>query len=78
MSDWDEQLKAAEQGAERLEAVEVAAEARFKALQKDAQAQGKGDEALNSDELQSWLETRRATDAAWGQWATLMDAKPGA
>ena len=77
MSDWDQKLKAAEEGADRLQAAEEVAEQRFKALHSEAQAKGKGDEALGSDEFHSWMATRRATDAAWGEWAMLMDAKAG-
>jgi hypothetical protein len=78
MSDWEQRLKAAEEGADRLQAAEDVAEERFKALHAETQAQGKGDEALSSDEFRSWMATRRATDAAWGEWAMLMDAKAGA
>jgi hypothetical protein len=74
MSDWDERIKAAEAGAERLQAAEEAAEASFKAAHGDAQPQ----EAMKSDEFHSWMATRRATDDAWGKWATLMDAKSAA
>jgi hypothetical protein len=78
MSDLDERVKAAEAGADRLQAVEDMAEEKFKALHAETQAQGKGDEALSSDEFRTWMATRRATDAAWGEWAVLMDAKAGA
>ena len=78
MSNWDGRLKAAEEGADRLQAAEDVAEQRFKALHADTQAQGKGDEALSSDEFRAWMATRHATDAAWGEWATLMDAKAAA
>ncbi|MEJ6023944.1 hypothetical protein [Ramlibacter sp. PS4R-6] len=72
MSDWEERLKAAEAGAERSEAAELAAEEKFKAVQ----AQTNDAEALASDEFRSWMGSRRATDDAWGKWATVMDAKP--
>ena len=78
MSDWDERLKAAEEGAVRLEALEGVAEERFKALHTEAQAQGNAEEALASDEFRSWMATRHATDAAWCKWATLMDANADA
>jgi hypothetical protein len=71
MSDWEARLKDAEAGAERLQAEEEAAEASFKAAHRDAQPQ----EAMKSPEFHSWMATRRATDDAWGKWATLMDAK---
>lgn len=78
MSDWEEKLKAAEAGADRMQATEEAAEERFRAVHANAEAQGKAHEALQSEEFHEWMATRHATDAAWGEWATLMDAKPGA
>jgi hypothetical protein len=78
MSDLEERIKAAEAGADHKQAIEEAAEVRFRAVHASAEAQGKGQDALQSEEFHSWMATRRATDAAWGEWATLMDAKPGA
>src|SRR4051812_11711423 len=78
MSSWEERLKEAEAGAERSEAAEQEAEKRFKALQGNAQAQGRADEALQSEEFHSWMASRHATDDAWGKWSIVMDAKPGA
>lgn len=72
MSDWEQRLKAAEAGAERSEAAEHAAEEKFRAVQ----AQGDDAAALNTDEFRSWMASRHETDAAWGKWATVMDAKP--
>src|SRR5436853_6771532 len=72
MSDWEQRLKAAETDAERSEVAESAAEERFKAVK----AKGDHAAALDSDEFSSWMATRHATDAAWGTWATVMDAKP--
>jgi hypothetical protein len=76
MSDWEQRVKAAEAGADRMEAAEQAAEETFKALQADAQAQGTEQDALKSEEFREWMATRRATDDAWGKWAVLMDEKP--
>jgi hypothetical protein len=78
MSDWNEQVKAAEAGADALQAAEHAAEESFKAVQADAREKGVEHEALNSEEFREWMAKRRATDDAWGKWATLMDAKPTA
>lgn len=78
MSDWEERLKAAEAGAERSQAAEHEAEERFKAVHAEAQARGNADHALESEEFRSWMATRHATDAAWGAWAMVMDAKPAA
>ena len=74
MSDWEERLKAAEEGAERMQAAEEVAEERFKAVK----ARTNEEAALESEEFHSWMATRHATDEAWGKWATLMDSKPGA
>jgi hypothetical protein len=74
MSDWEERVKAAEESAERLQAAEEMAEERFKAVQ----ARTDDAEALDSEEFRQWMETRRATDAAWGAWSIVMDAKPAA
>jgi len=76
MSDWAERLTAAEAGAERKEAAEHEAEQKFKTVRAQAQAQGDADKALQSDEFRAWMASRHETDAAWGQWATVMDAKP--
>ncbi len=73
MTDWEQRLKAAEAGAEQIQAAEEAAEQRFRTLQAAAET---GGDPLQSDEFHSWMATRRATDAAWGEWATLMDARP--
>jgi hypothetical protein len=72
MSDWEERLNAAEAGAERSEAAELAAEEMFKAVR----ARSGDAEAIASDEFRSWMGSRHATDAAWGKWATVMDDKP--
>lgn len=73
MSDWEQRLKAAQADAERSEAAEHAAEARFKSVkEQDGETR-----ALASEEFGHWMQKRHATDAAWGQWAVVMDGKPG-
>lgn len=74
MKDWTEQVAAAEAQAERLQAEEQAAEQRFYELRA---AHGEG-EALQSQEFQAWMQARHATDAAWGAWSQVMDARPQA
>ena len=74
MSDWEQRLKAAESDAERSQAAEHAAEELFRAVE----AQRDRAAAMDSHEFTSWMATRHATDAAWGTWATVMDAKPTA
>ena len=76
MSDWDERVKSAEAGAEQMQAAEAAAEESFKAVQAEARQHGADEDALKSQEFHDGMATRRATDDAWGKWATLMDAKP--
>jgi hypothetical protein len=75
MSDWAEQIAAAEAHAEGKQAAEHVAESRFDAVHAAAKAKGDVDQALQSDELRSWMASRHETDAAWGAWATVMDAK---
>jgi hypothetical protein len=76
MSDWTEKVTAAEAGAERKQAAEHEAEQRFRAVQAQAEAHGNADAALLSDEFHAWMATRHETDAAWGAWSMVMDAKP--
>ncbi|HUR89447.1 MAG TPA: hypothetical protein VMZ74_10205 [Ramlibacter sp.] len=78
MSDLEERIKAAEAGAESKQATEELAEERFRAVHAMAEARGNAKDALESKEFHSWMATRRETDAAWGEWAMLMDAKQGA
>ena len=35
-------------------------------------------QARDTTEFRDWLAAREATDAAWGQWALVMDSKPHA
>jgi hypothetical protein len=76
MSDWAEQVAAAEAGAEGKQAAEHEAESRFDAVHEEARARGDMSHALESEELRTWMAKRHETDVAWGFWATLMDAKP--
>ena len=76
MINWAEQLQAAEAGAERSQAIEHEAEGRFKAVHAQADARGDAQAALESEEFKAWMASRHATDAAWGSWAVVMDARP--
>ena len=76
MSDWSEDIAVAEAAAERVQAAEDVAEARFDAVVARAQAADEPGQGRSSDELQHWLAARRATDAAWGTWSEVMDSKP--
>ena len=76
MSDWSEDIAEAEAAAERTQAAEDMAEARFDAVVAMAQSTGEPSQGRSSEELQHWLAARRATDAAWGTWSEVMDSKP--
>lgn len=78
MSDWAEQIAAAEARAEDKQAAEHAAESRFDAVHEAAKARGEAEQALQSEELRRWMASRHETDAAWGEWATVMDARAAA
>ena len=78
MSDWAEDYAAATATAEETQAAEVLAEGRFDVVHDKAQAEGNKVHALMTDEFREWMAARQATDAAWGVWSTVMDAKPQA
>jgi hypothetical protein len=76
MSDWAAQVAMAEAEAERQQAAEATAESRFDAVHALAEANAGSDAASKSEEFRDWMAARHATDAAWGAWSTVMDAKP--
>jgi hypothetical protein len=76
MSDWTEELAAAEAQADRFEAAESQAEQRFHLVREAAEQSGDADRALDTPEFHAWMDARRATDLAWGSWSLLKDAKP--
>ncbi len=76
MSDWTAEVALAEAEADRLQAAEEVAEQKFQALHSAAQAGGDKHGALQSPEFEQWMSARRATDAAWGAWSLVMDARP--
>ena len=73
MSDWTEELAQAEERAERFQAAEATAEQHFYELR-----EGEPDRTvlLDSPQFERWMQARHATDAAWGAWAQVMDARP--
>jgi hypothetical protein len=73
MSDWTEELAAAEADAERFQAAESEAEDLFHVVRAKAEASGDPKAALDSREFQRWMTARRATDLAWGSWSLLKD-----
>lgn len=77
MSDWTEELAAAEAEAERFQAVESQAEQKFHLVRDEAEQSGNAQRALESPEFHQWMHARRATDLAWGSWSLLKDAEKG-
>ena len=73
MSDWTEELAQAEEHAEQLQAAEATAEQHFYELR---EAERDRSALLQTPEFERWMKARHATDAAWGAWAQVMDAKP--
>jgi hypothetical protein len=76
MKYWTEELALTEAAAIRIESLEQAAETRFDRVFESAQAGGNTGVALQTDEFRDWMQARADTDAAWGRWAAVMDAKP--
>lgn len=76
MSDWQDEIAAATAAAEQKQAAEDAAEAKFDAVYVLAEAAGNKEHAPTTGEFRDWMAARRATDAAWGTWAEVMDSKP--
>jgi len=74
MTDWTEELAAAQVLAERFEAVESQAEQQFHIVRADAEQAGDAQRALQTPQFQQWMDARRATDLAWGSWFLLKDA----
>ena len=75
MTDWTEELAAAEAQAERFEAVESQAEQQFHIVLAEAEQSGDSQRALQSPQFQRWMDARSATDLAWGSWFLLKGAK---
>lgn len=69
---------AAEAAAQRKERAEQEAHERFDAVRAEFAAAGRGDAATETNEFKQWMQSRRDTDEAWGQWAMAMDAKNAA
>ena len=76
MSDWAQDFAVATATAERTQAAENEAEGLFDRVHDKAQADGNKGHALTTDEFHNWMAARHATDAAWGVWSAVMDAKP--
>jgi len=76
MSDWASDMKVAEAAAARMQLAEEAAEHRFDELHARAEASNDAGHVLKSEEFSEWMAARHATDAAWGAWSQVMDAKP--
>lgn len=78
MDVWTEEVALREAAAIRTEAMEQLAESRFDRVFAAAEAQGASAGATQTREFNDWMAARADTDAAWGRWATAMDARPGA
>ncbi|WBY02802.1 hypothetical protein PE066_04490 [Ramlibacter tataouinensis] len=76
MKFWAEELAMVEAAALRIESLEHAAERRFDEVHAAAVAQGSAEQALETSEFAAWMAARADTDAAWGRWSQVMDAKP--
>ena len=76
MQQWKEELARTEAAAIRIEKIEAEAEQHFDRVFDSAQAKGDTAAALKTDEFSRWLGARADTDAAWGRWAQVMDARP--
>ena len=76
MSDWAQDIAVAQATAERTQAAEHVAESSFDRVHAQAKAAGTVDRAVESEEFSQWMAARHATDAAWGVWSTVMDARP--
>ena len=76
MSDWAEKVAMAEAAAEREQAAEAAAEKRFDVVHAQAEANAQPEQAQQTQEFREWMAARHATDAAWGAWSIVMDARP--
>jgi len=76
MSDWALDIAVAQATAERTQAAEHVAESSFDRVHALAQAAGTVERAVETEEFNQWMAARHATDAAWGAWSTVMDAKP--
>ena len=75
MSEWTEELAAAEAEAERFQVAESQAEQKFHLVREQAEQSGDAERALASPEFHQWMNARRATDLAWGSWSLLKDAR---
>ena len=77
MSDWTQELAAAEAQAERFQVAESRAEEEFHRVRDQAAQSGDPQRALESREFHQWMNARHATDLAWGSWSLLKDAHSG-
>jgi hypothetical protein len=76
MNYWMEELALVEAAAQRIQAQEEAAERMFIEARTRAEAAGQPERAVKTPEFASWIAARHDTDAAWGRWSEVMNAKP--
>ena len=72
---WTEELAQVEAAALRAEALEREAERRFDSVHAEADARGAAGNTRETPEFAAWIAARAETDAAWGRWAQVMDAR---
>jgi exo-beta-1,3-glucanase (GH17 family) len=73
--EWTTTVAAAEAAAQRKETAEEEAHERFHTVRSQLEADGRSGAVTETDEFKEWMQSRRETDEAWGQWAMAMDAK---
>jgi hypothetical protein len=68
-------VAAAEAAALRRDGVEEIAYGRFKTVRASIEQDKTGMNPTDTKEFLDWMAARRATDEAWGAWATAMEAQ---
>jgi hypothetical protein len=76
MTLWEQEIALVERAALRIEQIEADALTRFARVRDAAHRSGDLDGVVRTPEFQAWMAARAETDAAWGRWAQVMDAKP--
>ncbi len=76
MNHWKEEVDQAEAAALKIEALELKAERDFDRVWAIAEAKGEPALALKTPEFDAWMTARGNSDAAWGRWYLVMEARP--
>lgn len=75
--EWTTDVAAAQDAAQRKQAAEDEAHQRFDAVRAHIERTGSGADVTQTDEFGAWMQSRRETDLAWGEWAMAMDKQAG-